>query len=141
MTRSRRCQTKYGLRCVRVGEGPIDTQLDSSEWRGTPGSTILASPFALQRHGVDLGGANISCLDRVTSLEFGVRRCPSCHPDVWRKCPAVSGQRRAVRQVATEQIPDGEHDMESIPEERDSELRDVGDDVSHAPHSEDSSVQ
>ena len=33
-----------------------------------------------------------------------------------------------------------EHDMEAIPEERDPELREVDDDVSHAPNSEDNSV-
>ena len=51
--RCRRCQAKYGLRGVRVGEaghpGPVDTQLDTLEERATPASTVLASPYALRR--------------------------------------------------------------------------------------------
>ena len=65
--------------------------------------------------------------------------------------PAISGQLRAVRQVEAvpwmvtrthwcPQIPDVSTTWRPIPEERDPELREVDDDVSHAPHSEDSSV-
>ena len=40
--------------------GPIDTQLDSTEWRGTSGSTVPANLFALHQERVDLELSNIA---------------------------------------------------------------------------------
>ena len=60
--------------------GPIDTQLDSTEWRGTPGCTVPASPFALRRARVDLAeppDLASTGTRRLSSVSDGVPVAPS----------------------------------------------------------------
>ena len=101
--RCRRCQGKYALRGVRVGEashpGPVDTHLDTLEERGTPPSTVPASPHALRR-AVPMAEPLDSVLSgtrRLSLMSDGVPVVPPIRqidaPPTW---PASSGQWRVV---------------------------------------------
>ena len=101
--RCRKCQAKYGLRGVRVGEashpGPVDSQLDTLEERGNPPSTVPANPHALRRV-VPMAEPLDSLLSgtrRLSLMSDGVPVVPLRQrdevPPTW---PASSGQLRVV---------------------------------------------